>query len=125
MWKSKQRTIRYFSIGIASSLGSYLGFRYHVSKREINAEDVCNKDGNKVIGEYKYTELEQMCPKIIDIRIINLLLIQICFQNSVIIIGAGVMGLGTAFHLAQKGFDVTILEKEDSVASVSCSDLYL
>ena len=34
------------------------------------------------------------------------------------IVGAGIMGLGTAFHLAEKGYDVTILEKEDSVASV-------
>ena len=29
------------------------------------------------------------------------------------------MGLGTAFHLAERGYDVTILEKADSVASVS------
>ena len=29
------------------------------------------------------------------------------------------MGLGTAFHLAQKGYDVTILEKGNSVANVS------
>ena len=35
------------------------------------------------------------------------------------IVGAGVMGLGTAFHLAERGFDVTVLEKEDSVAKVS------
>ena len=36
-----------------------------------------------------------------------------------VIVGAGVMGLGTAFHLAERGFDVTVLEKEDSVAKVS------
>ena len=39
------------------------------------------------------------------------------------IVGAGVMGLGTAFHLAERGFDVTVLEKEDSVAKVS-NNLY-
>ena len=43
----------------------------------------------------------------------------VLFQNTVIIVGAGVMGLGTAFHLAQKGYDVTILEKGNSVANVS------
>ena len=36
-----------------------------------------------------------------------------------VVIGAGVMGLGTALHLAERGYNVTILEKEDSVASVS------
>ena len=45
------------------------------------------------------------------------------FQKSVVIVGAGVMGLGTAFHLAERGFDVTVLEKEDSVAKVS-NNLY-
>ena len=50
---------------------------------------------------------------------ISVMIILNLLQNSVIIIGAGVMGLGTAFHLAQKGYDVTILEKGDSVANVS------
>ena len=40
MWKSKQRSLKYFGIGIASSLGSYLGLKYHLTKRNINAEDV-------------------------------------------------------------------------------------
>ena len=61
----------------------------------------------------------------LNIRMKSKVTIRICFQNSVIIIGAGVMGLGTAFHLAQKGFDVTILEKENSVASVSYFNLCL
>ena len=28
------------------------------------------------------------------------------------------MGLGTAFHLAERGYDVTVLEKGESVANV-------
>ena len=39
--------------------------------------------------------------------------------KSVIIIGGGVMGLGTAFHLAEKGYKVTVLEKANDTATVS------
>ena len=35
------------------------------------------------------------------------------------IIGAGVMGLTTALQLSERGYKVTVLEKADSVASVS------
>lgn len=40
-------------------------------------------------------------------------------EKSVVIIGAGVMGLGTAFHLAERGYKVTVLEKGDSVANAA------
>jgi 2-polyprenyl-6-methoxyphenol hydroxylase-like FAD-dependent oxidoreductase len=36
----------------------------------------------------------------------------------VVIIGAGVMGLTTALQLAERGYEVTILEKADRVATV-------
>ena len=39
--------------------------------------------------------------------------------RSVIVIGGGVMGLGTAFHLAEKGYKVTVLEKANDIATVS------
>ena len=39
--------------------------------------------------------------------------------ESVVIIGAGVMGLTTALHLAERGYKVTVLEKADNVAMVS------
>ena len=40
-------------------------------------------------------------------------------RKSALIIGGGVMGLGTAFHLAEKGYKVTVLEKADDIATVS------
>ena len=40
-------------------------------------------------------------------------------SKSAVIIGGGVMGLGTAFHLAEKGYKVTVLEKADDIATVS------
>ena len=40
-------------------------------------------------------------------------------RKSAVIIGGGVMGLGTAFHLAEKGYKVTVLEKADDIATVS------
>ena len=41
--------------------------------------------------------------------------------KSVMIIGGGVMGLGTAFHLAEKGYKVTVLEKANDTATVSAN----
>jgi len=38
---------------------------------------------------------------------------------SVLIVGGGVMGLGSALHLAEAGCTVTVLEKEESVAKVA------
>ena len=38
--------------------------------------------------------------------------------ESVLIIGAGVMGLTTALHLVERGYKVTVLEKADNVAMV-------
>ena len=35
---------------------------------------------------------------------------------SVVIVGGGVMGLGSALHLAEAGCTVTVLEREESVA---------
>jgi 2-polyprenyl-6-methoxyphenol hydroxylase-like FAD-dependent oxidoreductase len=40
-------------------------------------------------------------------------------SRSVLIIGAGVMGLTTALHLAERGYKVTVLEKADHVAKVT------
>ena len=66
MWKYKQHTLKYFSIGLASSIGSYLGLKYHVSKREINAEDVLHKEENKVIGKLIIVKLQRMFIKILS-----------------------------------------------------------
>ena len=40
-------------------------------------------------------------------------------KKSVVVIGAGLMGLGTALHLAERGHQVTIVEKASEVATVS------
>ena len=40
-------------------------------------------------------------------------------KKSVVVIGAGLMGLGTALHLAERGHQVTIVEKASDVATVS------
>ena len=41
-------------------------------------------------------------------------------KKSVLIVGGGIMGLGTAFHLAEKGHKVTIVERNNETASVCC-----
>lgn len=38
-------------------------------------------------------------------------------KQSILVIGGGVMGLGTAFHLAEKGHMVTVIEKSGSMAT--------
>ncbi len=43
-------------------------------------------------------------------------------KKNVVVIGAGIMGLGTAFNLANRGFHVTVLEKEPDVAQVPTID---
>ena len=40
-------------------------------------------------------------------------------QKSVVVIGAGLMGLGTALHLVERGHKVTVLDKASDVATVS------
>lgn len=34
-------------------------------------------------------------------------------MNSFIIIGAGILGASTAYHLAKKGADVTVIDRKD------------
>lgn len=38
-------------------------------------------------------------------------------KKSIVVIGGGVMGLGTAFHLAERGHDVTLVEQAKETAS--------
>ena len=40
-------------------------------------------------------------------------------KKSVIVIGGGIMGLGTCLHLAERGYKVTLLEKQSDVAKVA------
>ena len=40
-------------------------------------------------------------------------------NSSVLVIGGGIMGLGSAFHLAKDGLNVTIIEQNSEVAKVS------
>jgi L-2-hydroxyglutarate oxidase LhgO len=37
----------------------------------------------------------------------------------VVVIGGGVMGMGTAFLLSERGYKVTVLEEKPDVAQVS------
>ena len=39
--------------------------------------------------------------------------------KSVVVVGGGIMGLGTAFHLSERGYRVTLLEKQKDVAKVA------
>ena len=41
--------------------------------------------------------------------------------KSVVVIGGGIMGLGSAWYLTQKGYKVTVLEKNAEVAMVASS----
>ena len=41
--------------------------------------------------------------------------------KSVVVIGGGIMGLGSAWYLTQKGYKVTVLEKNAQVAMVASS----
>ena len=41
------------------------------------------------------------------------------FLKSVVVVGGGIMGLGTAFHLSERGYRVTLLEKQKDVAKVA------
>ncbi len=38
-----------------------------------------------------------------------------------VIVGGGIMGLGTAFHLSEKGYEVSVLEQQPDVAMVASS----
>jgi len=40
-------------------------------------------------------------------------------NKSVVVVGGGIMGLGTAFHLSERGYRVTLLEKQKDVAKVA------
>ena len=40
-------------------------------------------------------------------------------KKSVIVVGGGIMGLGTCLHLAERGYKVTLLEKQSDVAKVA------
>ena len=40
-------------------------------------------------------------------------------KKSVIVIGGGIMGLGTSLQLAERGYKVTLLEKQSDVAKVA------
>ena len=40
-------------------------------------------------------------------------------KKSVIVIGGGIMGLGTSLKLAERGYKVTLLEKQGDVAKVA------
>ena len=42
-------------------------------------------------------------------------------KKSVVVIGAGIMGLGTAFKLAERGHKVTLVDKADQTATVCLS----
>ena len=44
-------------------------------------------------------------------------------QKSVVVIGAGLMGLGTALHLVERGHKVTVLDKASDVATVSSENM--
>ena len=39
-------------------------------------------------------------------------------EKTATVIGGGVMGLGTAFHLAERGYKVRVLEKAPDIATV-------
>ena len=40
-------------------------------------------------------------------------------KRSVIVVGGGIMGLGTSLKLAERGYKVTVLEKQPEVAKVA------
>ena len=42
-------------------------------------------------------------------------------NKSVVVIGGGIMGLGSAWYLTQKGYKVTVLERQPEVAMVASS----
>ena len=45
-------------------------------------------------------------------------------EKSATVIGGGVMGLGTAFHLAERGYKVKVLEKAPDIATVKYDENY-
>ena len=42
-------------------------------------------------------------------------------NKSVVVIGGGIMGLGSAWYLTKKGYKVTVLERQPEVAMVASS----
>ena len=58
---------------------------------------------------------QTFCPLFLPSPILPILQLQER-APSVLIVGGGVMGLGSALHLAEAGCTVTVLEKEESVA---------
>ena len=120
MWHSKYKAAKFLGVAVTSSFGAYVGVRHFISARDLKAEIRADNAKDEVRFQY---HIKSLVP--LQFYQINLLWYQkqsfVCkyFQKSVVIVGAGVMGLGTAFHLAERGFDVTVLEKEDSVAKVS------
>ena len=45
-------------------------------------------------------------------------------EKSATVIGGGVMGLGTAFHLAERGYKVQVLEKAPDIATVKYENYF-
>ena len=119
MWHSKYKAVKYLGVAFTSSFGAYVGVRHFLSVRDLTAEIRADNAKNEVRFQYYIKSLVPLLSN--QSSLISKIKFCICkyFQKSVVIVGAGVMGLGTAFHLAERGFDVTVLEKEDSVAKVS------
>ena len=121
MWHSKYKTVKYLGVAFTSSFGAYVGVRHFLSARDLKAEIRADNAKDEVRFQYY---IKSLVPLQFHLSNQSSLISKtkfLCkyFQKSVVIVGAGVMGLGTAFHLAERGFDVTVLEKEDSVAKVS------
>ena len=123
MWHSKYKAVKYLGVAFTSSFGAYVGVRHFLSVRDLKAEIRADNAKDEVRFQYYIKSLVPLLSY--QSSLISKIRFYICkyFQKSVVIVGAGVMGLGTAFHLAERGFDVTVLEKEDSVAKVS-NNLY-
>ena len=119
MWHSKYKAVKYLGVAFTSSFGAYVGVRHFLSVRDLKAEIRADNAKDEVRFQYYIKSLVPL--QFNQSSLISIIRFCICkyFQKSVVIVGAGVMGLGTAFHLAERGFDVTVLEKEDSVAKVS------